>query len=482
MPPRRHPRSWLADRLRAGAGAVHRLAARVEPTGVEFARVEPAGVASAGAEPAGVASRPPEVPRRFGQPPQHWLDLVTAHAPGLLHDVDLDRSPDLGAAPPPVPGVDARGDTGPHDDRLARFGAGATASPPHGGPGLPAGPPGAGPWSLVDGGGPPTAGPTAATGPSGATGASGASGASGMTGPSGTSGVSGSRAPGGGAAFDAGGAPGPACGDRWLSAVAARPSRPGANGRPTPGTANGSARTGVTGGQGTAGGSTETDAASEPGAAGEFGTAGDPPTGAFGTGGFTESVRSRAAERTPPAGHSGALGTDHCVESSPPLSIDRGLSTSRPERRPGAGARAGGHEVGSAGPTGSRDTSGTSDAHGTLSSHTDQQATARPTSLHPRTRPFGIVRDVGPSEGGSLGKSPVASGRAAATGGGNGRGYATGPEPRGGTWPVGPEFAPGASAVDPWPALPDDEPLWTTSAPPSDAARLARLDREQAGD
>ncbi|MET8233158.1 hypothetical protein ABZS77_21070 [Micromonospora sp. NPDC005298] len=56
------------------------------------------------------------------------------------------------------------------------------------------------------------------------------------------------------------------------------------------------------------------------------------------------------------------------------------------------------------------------------------------------------------------------------------------PEPRSGQWPVGPEFTPGASAVDPWPALPDDEPLWTVAASAPDAARLARLDREQAGD
>lgn len=82
MPPRRLPRSWLAGRLRSAAGAVQRLAGRVEPsvaTGQRSVR------------------RPSEVrtaaPRRFGEPPQHWLDLVAAHAPGLLQDLDLDVPP-----------------------------------------------------------------------------------------------------------------------------------------------------------------------------------------------------------------------------------------------------------------------------------------------------------------------------------------------------------------------------------------------------
>ncbi|MEU5937343.1 hypothetical protein [Micromonospora sp. NPDC047187] len=76
MPPRRRPRSWLAGRLRSAAGAVQRLAGRVEPAG---------------------HLPPPQTPvvaaRRFGEPPRHWVDLVAAHAPGLLHDLDLDPSP-----------------------------------------------------------------------------------------------------------------------------------------------------------------------------------------------------------------------------------------------------------------------------------------------------------------------------------------------------------------------------------------------------
>ncbi|MEU7972620.1 hypothetical protein AB0B48_11310 [Micromonospora sp. NPDC049089] len=77
MPPRRRPRSWLAGRLRSAAGAVQRLAGRVEPAG----HLPPP------------SQTPEAAPRRFGEPPRHWLDLVAAHAPGLLHDLDLDPPP-----------------------------------------------------------------------------------------------------------------------------------------------------------------------------------------------------------------------------------------------------------------------------------------------------------------------------------------------------------------------------------------------------
>ncbi|MGW5555656.1 hypothetical protein ACWER9_00340 [Micromonospora sp. NPDC003944] len=79
MPPRQHPRSWLAGRLRSAAGAVQRLAGRVEPAGHLPPQPPP--------------ETPVVAPRRFGEPPQHWLDLVAAHAPGLLHDLALDPSP-----------------------------------------------------------------------------------------------------------------------------------------------------------------------------------------------------------------------------------------------------------------------------------------------------------------------------------------------------------------------------------------------------
>lgn len=77
MPPRRRPRSWLAGRLRSVAGAVQRLAERVD-------------------DPAAAPERPVDPPRRLGEPPQHWVDLVAAHAPGLLRELDLD----LAAAAP----------------------------------------------------------------------------------------------------------------------------------------------------------------------------------------------------------------------------------------------------------------------------------------------------------------------------------------------------------------------------------------------
>ncbi|WP_433281069.1 hypothetical protein [Micromonospora sp. CA-244673] len=40
----------------------------------------------------------------------------------------------------------------------------------------------------------------------------------------------------------------------------------------------------------------------------------------------------------------------------------------------------------------------------------------------------------------------------------------------------------GVPRRDPWPALPDDRELWAPVVTARDADRLARLDREQAGD
>ncbi|WNM38203.1 hypothetical protein RMN56_24110 [Micromonospora halotolerans] len=42
--------------------------------------------------------------------------------------------------------------------------------------------------------------------------------------------------------------------------------------------------------------------------------------------------------------------------------------------------------------------------------------------------------------------------------------------------------AAGVPQRDPWPALPDDRELRAPAVPARDADRLARLDREQAGD
>ncbi|MEU8421254.1 hypothetical protein AB0C15_10305 [Micromonospora sp. NPDC048835] len=117
MPPRQHPRSWLAGRLRSAAGAVQRLAGRVEPAG-HLPQQPP-------------SATPVATPRRFGEPPQHWLDLVAAHAPGLLHDLALDPSPADNAedrARGGLPGrVDAVG-TDPTVD--GRFGSGGSFGVP----------------------------------------------------------------------------------------------------------------------------------------------------------------------------------------------------------------------------------------------------------------------------------------------------------------------------------------------------------------
>ncbi|MET8255414.1 hypothetical protein [Micromonospora sp. NPDC005197] len=40
---------------------------------------------------------------------------------------------------------------------------------------------------------------------------------------------------------------------------------------------------------------------------------------------------------------------------------------------------------------------------------------------------------------------------------------------------------PASTAVDPWPELPDDTPLWTVPGAALDAGHVDRLDREQAG-
>ncbi|MGC4835588.1 hypothetical protein ACLQ3D_13920 [Micromonospora vinacea] len=43
-------------------------------------------------------------------------------------------------------------------------------------------------------------------------------------------------------------------------------------------------------------------------------------------------------------------------------------------------------------------------------------------------------------------------------------------------------FQADATALDPWPALPDDTALWSVAGAAVDTAQLTRLDREQAGD
>ncbi|NYF59749.1 hypothetical protein [Micromonospora purpureochromogenes] len=144
-PPRPGPRSWLARRLRDAADAVERwdpaptTGGSPDETTPDLPPAGPPAQATAGLlearpeVPSAEATR--DVPRRPGEPPEHWLRLVAAHAPGLLRglDVDPDALPDTG---PPAAARDPRG--GPADEVGGRAPArsGTSALPPAG-PGRP---------------------------------------------------------------------------------------------------------------------------------------------------------------------------------------------------------------------------------------------------------------------------------------------------------------------------------------------------------
>ncbi|GAA0385818.1 hypothetical protein GCM10009541_30850 [Micromonospora gifhornensis] len=80
--PRRRPLSRLADLLRSAAQAVDRVAGPAVASPVT------------GPAPDATAS-----PRRPGRPPEHWLRVVEAHAPGLLRDLPPDEPSPATAAP-----------------------------------------------------------------------------------------------------------------------------------------------------------------------------------------------------------------------------------------------------------------------------------------------------------------------------------------------------------------------------------------------
>ncbi|TCB98542.1 hypothetical protein E0H26_09245 [Micromonospora zingiberis] len=119
--PRRRPLSWLAGQLRSAARTVDRFAGVPEtsPAGRTPVGHEPASRGPAGREPAGgavgLAGGTGGTERRPGRPPEHWLRVVEAHAPGLLRDLDID-------APPPADGTLPRrgsgggGDVDPRTD------------------------------------------------------------------------------------------------------------------------------------------------------------------------------------------------------------------------------------------------------------------------------------------------------------------------------------------------------------------------------
>ncbi|MGN9804715.1 hypothetical protein [Micromonospora sp. L32] len=130
-PPRPGPRSWLARRLRDAADAAERWSDDPAPTaggspagttpGLPPAEAGPPAHATPGLPLPGARPEVPpaeatrDVPRRPGQPPEHWLRLVAAHAPGLLRglDVDPDALPDAG------PSTVARGLLGGPADGVA---------------------------------------------------------------------------------------------------------------------------------------------------------------------------------------------------------------------------------------------------------------------------------------------------------------------------------------------------------------------------
>ncbi|MEU8179455.1 hypothetical protein AB0B85_27490 [Micromonospora sp. NPDC049044] len=488
MPPRRHPRNWLAGRLRSAAGAVQRLAGWVEP---------------AGHPPPPDA--PTAAPRRFGEPPQHWLDLVAAHAPGLLHDVDLARSPhDSDDAPV----ADQPGDTG-----LTGVDA--------------AGPTGHGPSGSTTG----ARGSTSATGPA-AAGGRGFAGRGG-TRPANRTGRSDRAAPPAadprtGDAYPAGPGTGNAypagtgTGDAFPTDPGTGDAGPGGTGVGDAGlarTRTGNAGPGHTGtGDAHPAGTRLGDGGSVGGSAPRVPALPDTSFGRGGPGAATGpegSVRPdgwgdgmsapartpRRAARVPrgsrwsdPTG-GGGPGAPRPVPADPAGSGD-GQFRSRPgsadhrrgspagpapgrarTSRPGVAAGSGPApdpadedtawpgSAGSTVPSGVRGTTidGPATGEWPWPALPDEAARPRP----PGGAPLGRYVDQSAAPGGRTW-----------TGGGwhdpSDGGRSTGTEPRAAT-PVG------SPVPDRWPALPDDATLWTVPADALDTAQLGRLDREQAG-
>ncbi|WP_406069960.1 hypothetical protein [Micromonospora sp. NBC_01638] len=449
MPPRRHPRSWLADRLRSAAGAVQRLAGRIEPAG----QLPP-------------SEAPTAAPRRFGEPPQHWLDLVAAHAPGLLHDLDLDMSP---------VGSD---DASVHDDR-----PGGSASTGRDG---------------VDAAGPATDRAFGSTARVGGTGAAGGS----NPGARGFAGADGSRSPGaterpGRRSQAADGADGTKIGSASpFGRGAASPSEPdpstgpdatnGSAGSARPAGPDGSVRRG-------AGGDTPAPTSHplhrtdnlESTRITRRATRIGPPASTSVTGGTAADGLSPGRD-----GFRGGSADGHTWgrEGQPEFTGER--RTGEPDRartsRLGgaAGAAPDGRDLdgpnlgrlaswsGSAGATVAAGAGGTTiDGRGDLASTTgggpwlalpDEPAWVG----QPAGRPAGQrVTEAGTISGtwaDERGRGPTDGGWSASTG----------------PWSSVIE----ARVTDPWPALPDDATLWTVPGDALDAAQLSRLDREQAGD
>ncbi|MEU1677626.1 hypothetical protein ABZ422_00890 [Micromonospora zamorensis] len=513
MPPRRHPRSWLAGRLRSAAGAVQRLAGRVEPTGHLPQRPPP--------------DAPTAAPRRFGEPPRHWLDLVAAHAPGLLRDLDLDASPTDGGqirghddqqdgpattavAPEdgPVrwadeptrwdttdrPGTPAGEDTGRSNgtDGFRASGTGGgfgdtagtsrtaavTQADARGGRVL---------WSTgtpgsfgVPGGVAATADgvePVDGTGRAGihATvgdlGLAGRRNIAGQHGTDGTAtGVDGRAIGVGGTATGIGGTASGVGGPRTVDGAGRSGGSRSAGGtRPSDGAPDGLARGSAIRGGGAVGGG-GSDAAETPGGPGG-GTPFEPSDrrmpdrvwdgwrlgSPFRRGPSTGSARRFGPA---PRGDTPAVGGDGLPRASDrPLAPEEfldGLDPSGPAAADHAGRGwLAAVEAASNGPwpalPGER-TWPEQHAGPRPGQHRDQRAG------HPGGWRGGDVGTVGAGNGGST------------------------RDPGGGGWPASRSFRSTERTTDPWPALPDDGTLWTVPGDAVDAAQLGRLDREQAGD
>ncbi|MEW2147533.1 hypothetical protein AB0869_32440 [Micromonospora vinacea] len=466
MPPRRRPRSWLAGRLRSAAGAVQRLAGRVEPAD-HLPTPSPTPVAT---------------PRRFGEPPQHWLDLVAAHAPGLLHDLDLDPSPAGNA------GAGAGG-PGEATGRVDADGANPGANAGSGGSGRPG--------SEADVGGP------GASGDEGPT----RSRAGLRTGRSGRPGQAGDQpdgtqigAAGGGVPSSSSDATIPPAGSNWPDA-----STPPAGstwppdtavspvGRSTRGDTMALATTALT--------TTAVD------------VSGPPPAD-----GPRQQVRSMVFRpHDAPGSRPHRAEADATRTASHPSrdarwsgGVDRGQSPGSSPAPPAADR-----------PSGVRDGSRGDSADGQARPGSDQREHARRAApgaaRTPRVDPAAAVevssgRPAWPNLGGVdaswAGSTATSTGDPSTSGRGDLARVVDGgpwltlpgePAPPGrpaarrdaGTGAAGGQRAPSldgpppsaaARNVDPWPALPDDTALWSVVGAAVDTAQLTRLDREQAGD
>lgn len=457
MPPRRRPRSWLAGRLRSAAGAVQRLAGLVENTGV------PPAI-------------PAEVPRRLGEPPQHWLNLVAAHAPGLLRELDLDATPGgveqtpgrddrqdgrgegglpSSAQAHPYEVVEGTGSADEKDRRLAeragRRARGPATQPDDDARGVRAS------GTADDLGA--TDGPSTVGGPgapdghglsrtAGLGGRDGLGRTAGLAGTAGVAGTGGSDVLGRMGAVGADGRP-----DGW------RPSgRDGRSGRVVD--------------------------------AGPDGRPGGSGIGSVSPGGDSDAAIHVSG------GHGGE------AASSPANRRWSGRILDRWPSRPSSWSGAATQTATSAAPVGParRDTT-TTDAR----VPTRAGVPAAPPLATRRGSPPEIVEEFGPSRGTFQPRSttaPTAVGGMAVGGADRwpalpderaqqGGVRATRPaepdrshrdqrEPSAGQWSVGTMF-PASTAVDPWPELPDDTPLWTVPGAALDAGHVDRLDREQAG-